>query len=105
VTGGGGEWRCISGYISVFRNGKEWCRIRSELQKGFSEIKHVRSHLDLVNQVMDEFIELRIGQRATFQDFLPELSRLYLESKQYSNIPTKSLPQVRIEAWLFCLYT
>ncbi|KAI5750989.1 hypothetical protein M8J77_003161 [Diaphorina citri] len=60
-------------------NGKEWCRIRSELQKGFSEIKHVRSHLHHVNQVMDEFIELRIGQRGTFQDFLPELSRLYLE--------------------------
>uniref|UniRef100_A0A8D8VTC2 Cytochrome P450 302a1, mitochondrial n=1 Tax=Cacopsylla melanoneura TaxID=428564 RepID=A0A8D8VTC2_9HEMI len=60
-------------------NGEEWWRIRSELQKGLSEIKHVRSNLDNVNNVMDEFMDLRIGHQATFQDFLPELERLYLE--------------------------
>uniref|UniRef100_A0A8D8VJU8 Cytochrome P450 302a1, mitochondrial n=1 Tax=Cacopsylla melanoneura TaxID=428564 RepID=A0A8D8VJU8_9HEMI len=62
-------------------NGEEWWRIRSELQKGLSEIKHVRSNLDNVNNVMDEFMDLRIGHQATFQDFLPELERLYLECK------------------------
>ncbi|KAL1463354.1 hypothetical protein WDU94_015112 [Cyamophila willieti] len=60
-------------------NGEEWWRIRSELQKGLSEIKHVRSNLIHVNQVMDEFMELRIGKQAMFQDFLPELERMYLE--------------------------
>lgn len=61
-------------------NGPEWLRIRSVFQKGLSSPLAVQNFIAPTNEVVDEWIE-RIEELShkPFIDYLPELSRLYLE--------------------------
>lgn len=64
-----------------FRNGAEWLRIRSVFQRGLSSPISVLNFLSPSNDVMQEWIEDRL-QKLCVQsdiDYLPELSRLFLE--------------------------
>lgn len=64
------------------RNGPEWWRIRSVFQKGLSSPASVLNFLPSSNEIIQEFIE-RIDKNILQNnpDFLPELSRLFLECK------------------------
>lgn len=59
------------------RNGAEWWRLRSELQKEISAPKSVRSFLPEVDEVTKEFLEFL--PKAENVDMLPKLARLNLE--------------------------
>lgn len=66
--------------LSVWRNGDEWWRMRSEFQKGLSSPKAVRSMLPDSEQITREWLQhLNIQETSTISDMLPELSRLNLE--------------------------
>ena len=69
--------------ILFFRNGPEWYKIRSELQKGLSHPKNVRDFLSHVDTVTQEFIEFlphrRFDKNNEIDDMLDDLSRLNLE--------------------------
>ncbi|XP_075233158.1 cytochrome P450 302a1, mitochondrial-like isoform X2 [Lycorma delicatula] len=59
-------------------NGPEWWHLRSCFQRNLSRIQDVRSFLKSSDLVIREFISMRVKEGCV-QDFLPELSRLYLE--------------------------
>ncbi|XP_076632594.1 cytochrome P450 302a1, mitochondrial [Colletes latitarsis] len=58
-------------------NGPEWWRLRKEFQKVTSKPQDVMNYLEETNHVVQEFVELCSKEK--FEDFLPILSRLYLE--------------------------
>ncbi|XP_046475935.1 cytochrome P450 302a1, mitochondrial [Neodiprion pinetum] len=58
-------------------NGSDWWRIRREFQKGLSRPQNVRSYLQETDEVIGEFIQF--STQSKHEDFLPVLSRLYLE--------------------------
>lgn len=62
-----------------YRNGPEWWRLRSELQKEVSAPKSVRSFLLEVDEVTKEFLQF-IPKNENI-DILPKLTRLNLECK------------------------
>lgn len=64
----------------LFRNGPNWWKIRREFQKGLSRPQNVRSYLEETDKVVKEF--LRISVQGRHEDFLPLLSRLYLECNE-----------------------
>ncbi|CAH2014568.1 unnamed protein product [Acanthoscelides obtectus] len=66
-------------------NGPEWFRIRSVLQKGLSSPQAVKRFLKGSDQIIQEWIEF-IGQppKKHRNDYLPEISRLFLELTGYS---------------------
>lgn len=69
------------------RNGPEWWRLRSEFQQGLSRPQSVKLYLPQIDQVIQEFIEhinTWTQSAGKYQDFLDELSRLYLECKYIS---------------------
>lgn len=74
-------------WFLCIRNGPEWWRLRSEFQQGLSRPQSVRLYLPQIDQVIQEFINYinswtqSVGK---YQDFLDELSRLYLECKYIS---------------------
>lgn len=69
------------------RNGSEWWRLRSEFQQGLSRPQSVKLYLPQIDQVIQEFIDYIntwTQSAEKHQDFLDELSRLYLECKYIS---------------------
>ncbi|XP_060823545.1 cytochrome P450 302a1, mitochondrial isoform X1 [Bombus pascuorum] len=58
-------------------NGTEWWRLRKEFQKVSSKPQDVINYLKKTDDVIQEFIGLCINEK--FDDFLPLLSRLFLE--------------------------
>ncbi|XP_069674486.1 cytochrome P450 302a1, mitochondrial [Periplaneta americana] len=58
-------------------NGPEWWRLRSEFQRGLSRPQKVKSYLPQTDQIIQEFVDQLEDRQC--QDFLPELSRLFLE--------------------------
>ncbi|XP_015605352.1 cytochrome P450 302a1, mitochondrial [Cephus cinctus] len=58
-------------------NGPEWWRLRKELQKAISRPQNVKNYLEDTDMVVKQF--LKICTREKFDNFLPLLSRLYLE--------------------------
>jgi hypothetical protein len=75
---------CVIFYI---RNGPEWWRLRSEFQQGLSRPQSVKLYLPQIDQVIQDFIDHIITwtqSAGKYQDFLEELSRLYLECKYNS---------------------
>jgi ecdysteroid 25-hydroxylase CYP302A1 len=63
-------------------NGSEWWRLRSEFQQGLSRPQSVKLYLPQTDQVIQEFIDYIntwTQSAGKHQDFLDELSRLYLE--------------------------
>ncbi|OAD56756.1 hypothetical protein WN48_02992 [Eufriesea mexicana] len=58
-------------------NGPEWWRLRKEFQKVTSKPQDVMNYLKETDHVIQEFVELCNNEK--FEDFLPILSRLYLE--------------------------
>jgi ecdysteroid 25-hydroxylase CYP302A1 len=64
------------------RNGCEWWKLRSELQKGLSSVQNVRNFLPYADQVTLEFfqqLDRRMPNNGVMTDMLPEVSRLNLE--------------------------
>ncbi|CAH1117643.1 unnamed protein product [Phaedon cochleariae] len=61
-------------------NGPEWFRIRSVFQRGLSSPQAVKNFLSGTNEVIDEWLVMieEISKRPN-TDYLPELSRLFLE--------------------------
>lgn len=64
----------------ICRNGPEWHRLRTTFQKGLSSLHNVRSYLPCVNEVVDDFVQYVAEKRRSNEDFLPQLSRAFLES-------------------------
>lgn len=65
-----------------FRNGPEWFRIRSVFQKGLSSPQSVKKFLDSTDDIVQEWLDMvEILTEAPDVDYLPELSRLFLECK------------------------
>ncbi|KAK6631282.1 hypothetical protein RUM44_005808 [Polyplax serrata] len=60
-------------------NGPEWHRLRTTFQKGLSSLHNVRSYLPCVNEVVDDFVQYVAEKRRSNEDFLPQLSRAFLE--------------------------
>lgn len=60
-----------------FSNGPEWWRLRKIFQQDLNKIQNVRLYLSKSDQVIKNFLGTRIDKYK--DDFLPELSRLYLE--------------------------
>lgn len=61
-------------------NGPEWFRIRSVFQKGLSSIQSVKRFLNGSDNIIQEWlIMLESMRKSPNLDFLPELSRLFLE--------------------------
>ncbi|XP_015433714.1 PREDICTED: cytochrome P450 302a1, mitochondrial, partial [Dufourea novaeangliae] len=58
-------------------NGPEWWRLRKEFQKVTSKPQNVINYLGDTDHVVQEFVAL--CNREKFEDFLPILSRLFLE--------------------------
>ncbi|KAF7408215.1 hypothetical protein HZH66_002752 [Vespula vulgaris] len=58
-------------------NGLEWWRLRKEFQKVLNKPNHVVSYLQDTDHVIKEFLPLCTEEK--FDDFLPLLSRLFLE--------------------------
>ncbi|KAG7210918.1 hypothetical protein KM043_016295 [Ampulex compressa] len=58
-------------------NGSDWWRLRKEFQKVLSKPRNVIEYLEDTDQVVKEFVKL--CSKEQFDDFLPLLSRLYLE--------------------------
>lgn len=58
-------------------NGSEWWRLRKEFQKVSSKPQDVINYLKETDYVVQEFVELCNNEK--FADFLPLLSRLFLE--------------------------
>jgi hypothetical protein len=72
---------CIIFFFCI-RNGPEWWRIRSEFQQGLSRPQSVKLYLPQTDQVIQVFIDhINTWTQSVekYQDFLDELSRLYLE--------------------------
>lgn len=70
--------------MELFRNGREWWRLRSEFQKGLSSPGHIRQFLCNSDAITKEFVSQmkpRPHPTQDSDDFLPELSRLNLECK------------------------
>lgn len=69
--------------LSVFSNGPEWWRIRSEFQKGLSSPSNVRSFLSDTDDIIKEFANKLEDTQVdeVVPDFLVILSRLNLERK------------------------
>lgn len=66
--------------LYVFRNGIEWWKIRSELQKGLSSPQSVRNFLPLTDKVTREFVaSMNSTENDCVKDFMPAISRLNLE--------------------------
>lgn len=67
----------------IFSNGSEWARIRKTFQKGLSGPSESLSFITDSDEVIKEWIHIRLGEisQKTESDFLPELSRLFLECK------------------------
>lgn len=63
-----------------FRNGPEWWRLRKEFQKLTSKPQDVINYLEETDCVAREFVEL--CDKEKYEDFLPILSRLFLECNQ-----------------------
>lgn len=63
------------------RNGDEWYRLRSAFQKHISPLQDVRSFLPTANEIISDFVEKCINNNTVIDDFLPLVSRLYLERK------------------------
>lgn len=82
----------IQTYFDDFRNGDEWWRLRSELQKGLSSPTHVKQFLSQTDDITREFIShLNVtNPNETVPDLLPELARLNLERKYVSACITKA---------------
>ncbi|CAH0384379.1 unnamed protein product [Bemisia tabaci] len=60
-------------------NGLKWMELRKGFQKGLSRVQDVRLFLPEINSIMQDFIELRLKSQSHHDDFLPDLSRLFLE--------------------------
>ncbi|CAL7949211.1 unnamed protein product [Xylocopa violacea] len=58
-------------------NGPEWWRLRKEFQKVTSKPQDVINYLQETDRVVQEFVDLCASEK--FVDFLPILSRLFLE--------------------------
>ncbi|XP_015180048.1 PREDICTED: cytochrome P450 302a1, mitochondrial-like isoform X2 [Polistes dominula] len=58
-------------------NGQEWWRLRKEFQKVLNKINYIINYLEDTDRVIKEFIPLCTEER--YDDFLPLLSRLFLE--------------------------
>lgn len=58
-------------------NGEDWWRLRSGFQRSLSRVQDVRLHLPATDTIMQEFIQFATISHN--DDFLPKLSRLYLE--------------------------
>lgn len=58
-------------------NGEDWWKLRKEFQKGFSAPQAVRAYLPVTDSIIQEFVSSRLIQQC--DDFLPELSRLFLQ--------------------------
>lgn len=70
------------------RNGSEWYRIRKEFQKDLSRPQIVVNHLESIDQIIQNFVDY-CQRREDYDDFLPLLSRLFLESKFIQNTLNK----------------
>ena len=69
-------------YFSTHRNGAEWWKLRSELQKGLSSPQNVRNFLPKADNVTQHFINNLsdyFDDNNVISDMLPEVSRLNLE--------------------------
>uniref|UniRef100_A0A1B6KHD3 Cytochrome P450 302a1, mitochondrial n=1 Tax=Graphocephala atropunctata TaxID=36148 RepID=A0A1B6KHD3_9HEMI len=62
----------------LLSEGAEWWRLRSVFQRNLNRIQDVRSHLSETDAIMREFIQFA-ARSSDITDFLPKLSRLYLE--------------------------
>lgn len=62
-------------------NGEEWWKLRSVFQRCLSRVQDVRSHLPVTDTIMMEFTKYAAKNSIPTTDFLPKLSRLYLECK------------------------
>ncbi|XP_034244458.1 cytochrome P450 302a1, mitochondrial-like isoform X2 [Thrips palmi] len=58
-------------------NGEDWWKLRKEFQKGFSAPQAVRAYLPVTDNIIQEFVASRLMQQR--DDYLPELSRLFLQ--------------------------
>ncbi|CAH0558339.1 unnamed protein product [Brassicogethes aeneus] len=60
-------------------NGAEWMRIRSVFQKGLSSPQSVENFLNSTDDIVQEWLSNIMNVVNENEDFLPELSRLFLE--------------------------
>lgn len=63
--------------VTIFSNGPEWYRLRKIFQQDIGKLQNVRLYLQKSDEVIKSFLNSRIS--STHDDFLPELSRLFLE--------------------------
>lgn len=66
--------------LVLYRNGPEWWRIRSEVQKGVSTTQSVRGFLADTDDITLEFVHEYLPKDARF-DALKYITRLNLECK------------------------
>lgn len=60
-------------------NGDKWWRLRSAFQKHISPLQDVRLFLPMAASIITEFINTALPKYSLMEDFLPLVSRLYLE--------------------------
>ncbi|CAH1398079.1 unnamed protein product [Nezara viridula] len=60
-------------------NGSEWWRLRSTFQKHIARVQDARSFLSKGEDIINDFVTTILFNNYTCEDFLPLLSRLYLE--------------------------
>lgn len=66
----------------IYRNGEEWWKLRSELQKGLSSPKNVRNFLPLSDEIVTDFVNAlprQFDQNNQIAEMLNELNLLNLE--------------------------
>lgn len=68
--------------LKTFRNGDEWWKIRSKLQKGISSPKNVRDFLPRADEAVKDFVRTlpqQFNGQSEIPEMLDEVSRLSLE--------------------------
>ncbi|XP_066900946.1 cytochrome P450 302a1, mitochondrial [Halyomorpha halys] len=60
-------------------NGIEWWRLRSTFQKHIARVQDARFFLPRGEEIINDFVSTTLSNNYTSEDFLPLLSRLYLE--------------------------
>lgn len=66
--------------LCFFRNGPGWLRIRTAFQRGLSSPQSVKKFLKSTDEIIHEWLlMINYLRKIPDYDFLPELSRLFLE--------------------------
>lgn len=73
-------------YFIIFRNGDEWHKLRSSLQKGFSTNDALYKFISYTNEVAEEFVQklpFRADSNSIIGNFFDELERYSMEVMYY----------------------